>query len=243
MNAGPPSRHIDLDFNAPLSDRHASELVATLQPLAHAEIVDLGCGWAELLLRILADEATARCVGVDQDPANVARARTNADARRLGDRVRLECGDVTGWSDEVDAAIVIGASHAWGGTRQTLDAIRPLLRRGGRLLLGEGIWETPPTSEALAALDASSDDFMSVAGLVDLCIERGFSLLSMSTATLAEWDSFESRYSAGRERWLLANPHAPEARDVRAEIDAHRHGWMHGYRGILGFAYVTLGVP
>lgn len=242
MESASASRYTDLDFNSPLSDLHASELVATLQPLAHAEIVDLGCGWAELLLRLLGDDATARGVGIDLDPVAVARGRTNADMRRLSDRVRLECADATVWSGLVDIAIAIGASHAWGGTRSALDAIRPLLRAGGRLLLGEGIWEMPPTPAALAALDAEPQEFTTVAGLVDLSVASGFRLLAMSTATLREWDSFESRYCAGRERWLLANPDAPDAPQVRTQVDAHRAGWLHGYRGVLGFAYLTLGV-
>ena len=171
-----------------------------------------------------------------------SRARSNAEARGLQDRVSLDCADATEWSDHTDAAIVIGASHAWGGTRETLNAIRRLLQPGGRFLLGEGFWERSPTAQALAALDAQPDEFTTLAGLVDLCLECGYRLLELSTATLDEWDDFESRYCAGRERWLLQHPDAAVA-DVRAEIDTHRNGWLHGYRGILGFAYVTLVAP
>jgi SAM-dependent methyltransferase len=236
------ARYADLDFNAPMSATHVRELAASLRPLAGAAIVDLGCGWAELLLRILDGEPTAGGVGVDRDPRAIDRARSNADARGLRDRVRLECADVTEWSGDTDVAIVIGASHAWGGTRATLHAAHRLLRPGGRLLLGEGIWEQPPTAAALAALDARPDDFTTLPGLVDLCLECGYRLLALSTATLGEWDAFESGYCAGRERWLSQNPDAPNADDVRTEIDTHRAGWLHGYRGILGFAYVTLAV-
>jgi len=237
------ARYGDLDFNAPMSDAHVGELIATLRPLSGASIVDLGCGWAEFLLRVLEAEPTAHGVGVDRDPAAIARARTNAETRGLHDRVRLHCADATGWSDEADVAIVIGASHAWGGTREALSALRPLLRPGGRILLGEGIWEQPPTPPALAALEAQPDDFTDLVQLVDLCLQCDFRLLALSTASLQEWDQFESRYCAGRERWLAQHPDAPNAPDVRAEIDTHRAGWLHGYRGILGFAYLTLAVP
>ena len=223
-----------------MSSARANELAASVRPLADAVIVDLACGWAELLLRVLADEPTAHAVGIDRDPEAIARARTNADARGLHDRIRLECADATEWSDQTDVAIVIGASHAWGGARATLDAIHPLLRPGGRFLFGEGIWEQPPTPQALAALGAQPDDFTTLAGLVDLCLQCGYRPLALSTATLNEWDEFESRYCAGRERWLMQNSDADSADEVRAEIDSHRDGWLHGYRGILGFAYLTL---
>jgi hypothetical protein len=117
------------------------------------------------------------------------------------------------------------------------------LRPGGQLLLGDGIWEQPPTDPALAALDAGSADFLSLADLVDAALDRGFRLLSLSVANADEWDRFESRWCAGRERWLLDHPDAPDAAAVRSVVDEHRNGWLHGYRGILGFAYLTLVLP
>jgi hypothetical protein len=67
--------------------------------------------------------------------------------------------------------------------------------------------------------------------------------LSVSVANSDEWDSFETRFCAGRERWLLEHPDAPDAAEVRAAVDNHRNGWLHGYRGVLGFAYLTLVRP
>jgi SAM-dependent methyltransferase len=244
VNDAAPSGHTYLDFNAPLSDSRARELISTLQPLAGARVLDLGSGWAELLLRLLEAEPTARGVGVDADAAALARGRANAQARGVAERVRLEQADVTGWAGEpADVLIAIGVSHAWGGTRQALRAARDRLRPGGRLLLGDGIWQRPPTPEALAGLDAKPDDFGSLAELVDLAIDSGFRPLAVSVANTDEWDTFESRWCAGRERWLLAHPGAAAADDVQAAVDAHRNGWLRGYRGVLGFAYLTLGLP
>jgi cyclopropane fatty-acyl-phospholipid synthase-like methyltransferase len=236
------ARYGDLDFNAPLSIARVQEMIADLRPLTGASIVDLGCGWGELLLRLLEHQPTARGVGIDRDETAIARAAANARARGLDERLRLQCADATAWSGEADVAIVIGSSHAWGGTRETLHAMRPRLRPGGRLLLGEGIWERPPTPRALAALDAHPGDLTTLPELVELCLESDYRLLALSTATLNEWDHFESQYCAGRERWLLRNPDAPNALEVRTEIDAHRQGWLHGYREILGFAYLVLGI-
>lgn len=238
------ARYSELEFNAPLDSAHVERLVASVRPLAGASIVDLGCGWAELLLRVLEREPTARGAGVDRDAAAIARARGNAESRGLHDRIRLECADAAAWSHTADVAIVVGASHAWEeGTQATLQAVRSLLRPGGRLLLGEGFWERPPTLEALAALDARTGDFATLPGLVDLCLEEGYRLLALSTASFAEWDDFEWRYLAGREEWLLRHPDLPEADKVRADVDTHRNNWLHGYRGVLGFAYLTLVAP
>ena len=243
MDSVGDARYAALEFNAPMSSARVRDLLASLGPLADALIVDLGCGWAEFLLRLLAAEPSASGIGVDGDQAAIARARHNAELRGLDDRLQLECGDATDWSGRADVAIVVGASHAWGGTRATLNAVRSLLPRGGRLLLGEGFWEQPPTPGALAALDAKPEDYTTLAGLVDCCLECAYRPLAIATATMDEWDAFESGFCAGRERWLLKNPDAPSADAVRAEIDRHRAGWLNGYRSILGFAYLTLVVP
>lgn len=237
------AHYADLDFNSPLDSARALDLIASLRPLTGASIVDLGCGWAELLLRTLEAEPTARGVGVERDADLIERARGSAVARGLGDRLRLQCGDVTEWSEACDVVMVVGASHAWGDTAAMLDAVIPLLGPGGRLLLGDAIWDRPPSPEALAGLAAEPDDFPTLAGLVDRCIRHGLRLLALSTASLAEWDDFESRYAAGRERWLLEHPDATDAESERAKLDAHREDWLNGYRTFLGFAYLTLIVP
>jgi hypothetical protein len=41
----------------------------------------------------------------------------------------------------------------------------------------------------------------------------------------------------------LTNPEAPDVEEVRSRADAHRDRYLRGYRDVLGFAYLTLGVP
>src|SRR3954453_2388131 len=232
-----------------MSTARAAALIATLEPLAGASVVDLGCGWAELLLRIVEHEPTVRGLGIDSNAAALGRAQRNADERDLCERVRFEGGGAAQWpgargaaewSSACDGAIVIGSSHAWGGASRALDAVGLLLQPAGRLLLGDAFWEQPPTAAALNALDAAADDFTSLPGLTRLCEERGYRLLHVSTATLDEWDGFESRYCAGAQRWTERHPADPAAANLHAALDQHRDGWLYGYCEVLGFAYLTL---
>jgi DNA-binding SARP family transcriptional activator len=236
--------HADLDFDSPLSDARAARIIRTLQPLHGARVVDVGCGWAELLLRIVAAEPSATAIGIDTDEAAIARGRANAAGRGLGRRVELHVADAKRWGTRgADVAICVGASHAWGGTAAALDALRETVRPGGRVLLGEGFWQRTPTGAALAALGGDPDNFRSLPQLVDLAVAHGLRPLDVAQASIDEWDAFESGHALGRERWLLANPDDPEAGRIRAEADEQRERWLHGYRGVLGFAYLTLVRP
>lgn len=243
-----PPMHDDASFHGPLSDQRAARLIESLGPLDGRHVVDLGCGWAELLLRTLASEPGATGHGIDTDAAAIGHASANALGRGLADRVTLEVGDAAAWSGEADVLIVNGASHVWGGepaehTVNALRAGRDRLRPGGRLLLGEGFWEYEPTPDRLAAMPIARDECRSLPDLVDLALGHGYRMLGLSRAGRDEWDEFESRHALGWERWLLANPGSVHAELVRARADKHRNAWLRGWRDLLGFVYLTLAVP
>jgi cyclopropane fatty-acyl-phospholipid synthase-like methyltransferase len=235
-----PTGHTDLDFNSPLSDARAAKLIADLAVAPQDHVLDLGCGWAELLLRVAESELTCRATGIDAEADAVERGRRNASDRRLDDRVTLEVGDISTLEAVADVVIAVGVSHAWGGTQPMLTALKRLIRPGGKVLIGDGIWSCPPTDAALQALEAKADDFLSLAAMVDVAMAAGYRVLSVGEASVDEWDDFESRWCAGYERWLLANADHAEAPAARERVDDHRTRWLHGYRGVLGFAYLTL---
>ncbi len=239
--------HEDLIFHGPLLDARAAQLIRSLGALDGQHVVDLGCGWAELLLRTVAAEAGATGHGVDRDAAAIERGRANARARGLADRVVLDVGDAASWSGAADVLIVNGASQVWGGdpaehTANALAAGRKLLRPGGRLLLGEGFWQREPTRAQLAAMPIALEECRTLPDLVDLALAHGYRLAWLSQAGLDEWDEFESGHALGRERWLLANPGSPHYDEIAARADAHRNAWLRGWRDVLGFAYLTLAV-
>ena len=63
------------------------------------------------------------------------------------------------------------------------------------------------------------------------------------TATQGEWEEFESGLAVDVEEWLLTHADHPEADKVRTRRDKQRSIWLRGHRGVMGFAYLTLGRP
>lgn len=242
-----PPLHEDLDFHGPFSESRADQVIRSLGTLYGQHVVDLGCGWAELLLRTLVAEPTATGYGVDLDAASIEHGRANARARRLTDRVTLDVGDASEWSGGAGVLIVNGATHVWGGepaehTANALTAGRTLLRPGGRLLLGEGFWQTEPDPARLRAMPIPLEQYRSLPDLVDLATEHGYRLLWLSRASADEWDEFQSRHALGWERWLLDHSDSPHYGEIEARADAHRRAWLRGWSDVQGYAYLTLAV-
>lgn len=75
--------HEDLTFMAPLSQERAGALVCFLAdglaPPAEPLVLDVGRGWAELLLQVLRAVPSASGIGVDTDADAIAHGRSLAD--------------------------------------------------------------------------------------------------------------------------------------------------------------------
>jgi cyclopropane fatty-acyl-phospholipid synthase-like methyltransferase len=227
------ARYANLRWNTPLSEAHAAELLDHLDLPSATSIVDLGCGWGELLLRA-AERGVAKAVGVDTDPAGLDRGRRAALVR--GVDVKFVERAAAEWHGTADRALCIGASHALGGTRAMLAALAEVVPRG-RVLVGDGCWERPPTEAARAIF---GDELLPLADLVTACDEAGWQVLHLSTADQHEWDEFESAHRAGPREWLLANPDDPRADEVRARENAREREYLTVYRGVMGLAYLVL---
>jgi predicted O-methyltransferase YrrM len=248
-----PPLHRHLQFLAPLSEPRADALAAWLaEGLAEGgTVLDVGCGWGELVLRVAAAAPLARAIGVDLEEDRIAEACRRSSARGLDERATFLVTDgVAAGPSPVDALIAVGASQVWGPAVEdgrpldyssALAAIRGRVRRGGRVVYADAIWSRSPTPEATAPLSGRDDEFVHLAELVELAGAHGFAPVGVREATLDEWDEFESGFNARRSTWLAEqDPDHPEAPTVRESADQQRAGYLRGYRGVLGMAYLQL---
>ncbi len=238
-----PAYYGHLRFNAPLSDRRADSLATRLAAAHPADVLDVGCGWGELLLRVLDRAPGARGLGADTDERLLLRARSAATGRGLAERVEFVAVPGAELTGAADLVLCVGSSHALDEALQpALAGLRRLVRPGGRLLLGEGFWsEHGPVDRGLVWDDVLG--LPDLAGLVERAVGAGFRPLFVETANTDEWDAFESGFLADSEEWLLHHAADPGAAALRAEADDHRTRWLRGYRNGLGFCFLTLGVP
>lgn len=228
-------------WNTPLSEEHAALLIRRMAVDSAESVLDLGCGWGELLTRVVAAGTGSGCtgVGVDTDARLLERGRTLARDRGLGERVTFVDANAREWATPAERVLCVGASHAWGGTAAALAGLASLTPPGGRLLFGCGCWEGEPTPRAM---EIFGDEVLPLADVVRHARDGGWRVLHLTTADQREWDEFESTWRLGRESWLLAEPalSVAAAAALRRELDDRLLEYITGYRGVLAFCYLIL---
>lgn len=151
--------------------------------------------------------------------------------------------DVRGWAaaERFDVILSVGAAYAFGGALPTLAAAGEHLHPGGRVLLGECIWEQAPSQQALTLLGATVEDCDDLPTTVDAVASAGWVPLEGHVSSLAEWDAYEWSWTGSLARWALDHPDHPDSSSVMTASVEHRRAWLEGYRGTLGFLAMLLG--
>lgn len=227
------AKYAALTFNSPLSQPHADELINHLDLSPETSVVDLGCGWGELLIQI-ASKTGANCTGVDTDEACLQRGRDLAETQ--GVRAAFINKSAEQYTEQSDRAICIGSSHASGGSEAMFKHLAEIVPKG-KVLVGDMCWERPPTE---AALGIFGDEVPMLVDLVKMARDAGWKVLHLTTSDQREWDDFESRHRAGLRRWLIENPESDKAKEVEEQQNGREMDYLTGYRGVLGFVWLVL---
>src|SRR5689334_21773408 len=112
-DTGLPRGLSQLTFHGPLSEARAGRIVARLAANQPRTVLDIGCGWGELMLRVISAAPEASGLGLDTDDGDLARGRASAQARGLGDRaafVRESAGRTA--RGPADLVLGVGSSPA-----------------------------------------------------------------------------------------------------------------------------------
>ena len=118
-----------------------------------------------------------------------------------------------------------------GGLAGTADLMRPALRPGGLLLIGEPYWTaTPP-----AGVPAEFAEFTSLIGTLDRLEAVGLSLVEMVLADRDSWDRYVAAQWWTVDVWLREHPADPDADVMRRYLDVARPTHLEYQREFLGW--------
>ena len=193
------SPSLDLTFNAPLSDRCAETVLGRLGLDRVHTILDLGCGWGELLLHALERAPAAKAVGVDLHPIALERAGRAAAARGLAGRVRFVEGDLETMvkARNADLVLAVGIGSPTRPTRHVLTLARENLRPGGAALLGDGYWRRRLDAAERRALGTDVRELGSLLDLERDAVAAGFDVSFVVAADDDAMHDYAERTSDG----------------------------------------------
>jgi SAM-dependent methyltransferase len=205
-------------------------------------VLDLACGKGELL-SLWASWFTTSGIGVDLSPVFSAAARQRAAELGVGTRVKIVEGDAAAYEvppSAFDVACCIGATWIGGGLAGTVDLLRPAVRPGGLLLVGEPYWTEPPPADAVAAHGFAPDDYVSLEATFDRLDAAGVELVEMVMASPDTWDRYEVSQWLAVTDWLAANPEDPDHDAMVRFRDDNRRTYLRWGRRYLGWGvFVT----
>jgi SAM-dependent methyltransferase len=223
--------HTGLPIQDPITSEQLEIVVVRCALTGDELAVDLGCGAGELLSRIV-DRCGCRGLGIDISELAIEHARRRAP------QVEWRVADAHdhGVANEAAALVAcVGATHAFGGVTPALDAIVPLVRRGGTIIVGEGYWRTPPTDDWLAALGAERDELSDRDALFAEVAAVGLKIDHVVDTSPADLDAYNSAWRANLEEHLRTHP---DDEEVRAALDL-ADAWHRECSRYLGFALVV----
>ncbi|MCB9897598.1 MAG: class I SAM-dependent methyltransferase [Planctomycetes bacterium] len=236
-------------LNDPLDEHVLERLLGLVEADAQGCVLDVGCGRGAMLERILA-RLPCRAIGVDPRDDELRRARERL--LRFGTRVTLHAAR---WDElaprpaagSLDAAVCVGASHAFADGRDALPAacaaLGALLRPGGLLLLGEGFWRRTPDPEYLAATGMHADELRAHAENVAVGEAAGLVPLAAVTSSEQAFDLFESAFWTEAETALARAPDDPAARARAEHVRRWRDAYLRWGRVTMGFALYVFRAP
>lgn len=236
--------HRDHLFCSPLSAARVDALIDLLELPVGAGVLDVGCGKGEVLLRVMGRYGVMG-TGLDLSEAWLTEARARAEARVLPQPPTFLLQDANGYTppEPVDLAVCIGSSHAYGGYRDSLRALRQVIKPGGLLLIGEGYWKITPAPEYLVLLKATQDELNDHAGNVAVAVGLGLTPLFASVSSDDDWDDYEGLYALSVERYAAQHPDDPDVPAMLGRIRPWRDGYLRWGRDTLGFALYLFQKP
>ena len=226
--------HAGLPFANPLDPAAIDAAIAALDLPPGARVLDVGCGYGELLVRIKNAHPDVFTIGIE--PAHEwAEA-----ARALGvDEVREAMLEESApGAEELDLVCCLASSHAIGPWDRALAAMAGWTRPGGLALIGEGFWARTPTPAYLEVLGGASEDELPFHdGLLAGAADAGWTVVAEHVAAPEEWARYEESLIANGDKALAFD----EDPDLLRWVEAARTRWNHpDGRDTLGFTLLTL---
>jgi SAM-dependent methyltransferase len=225
----------DHEIQNPVSEEKLRLLGERLRLDSGSRVLDIASGRGGPAL-LLAREFGCRVDGIEIAPEFHAAALERAEAAGLAHLVSSRLGDASQEelpAEAYDVALCLGASFVWGGLAGTLDALEPVVRAGGYVVVGEPFWRKLPLPEDYADRDGP---YTTLEGTVGILESGGLRVVSVIVSSEDDWDRCETLHWRAVEEWLADNPEDADAAHIRARHEEYKRTYLRHGRERLGWA-------
>ena len=167
--------HRDHDYCNPIAAAKIERVLDLMELDASSLVLDLGCGRAELALRII-ERFGSTVVAVERSSYMLDAARERAQWTGALARLHLDDIDIRAFRADPETfqlSVMLGAGGIDGGTGGICRALAGWTRPGGYVLVGEGYWKQRPAPEYLALLGGDASQYVDHHGNVQAGIDAG----------------------------------------------------------------------
>ena len=154
--------HRDHDYCNPISAAKIERLLDLLPLDASSRVLDLGCGRAELALRII-ERFGSRVVAIDNSSLMLDAARERAEWTGALGRLHLDNVDIAEFQADPETfhlTVMLGAGGIPGGMAGICRQLKSWTKSGGYVLIGEGFWGKRPHPHYLAFLGGEQSQYL-----------------------------------------------------------------------------------
>jgi len=204
-----------------------------------SRVIEFGSGNGEPLA-IWATNFGISGIGIELRRKCVERARNKIAERKLSKQVKFVCGDGAKYKFEkgaYDVAACIGASFIWGDFAKTVAAMKPAIKRRGRLVIGEPYWNFESVPKKYKMLEPS---ILTEFELVEIARANGFDIEHVVRASTDDWDNYEATNYYGLVKWLEENQKHPDRQQVIDWLHKNQDAYFKWGREHLGWAIYLL---
>ncbi|MBU1701795.1 MAG: class I SAM-dependent methyltransferase [Candidatus Eisenbacteria bacterium] len=231
--------HREHVFCNPMSVERLGRFIELLRLPAGALVAEVACGKGEFIIR-LAEKYGVTGIGVDISPFCVADAKQRLAERIQGVGIKFLEMDGAEFSPDMpnslDLAACIGASWIYGGHAGTLEALIPMVKQNGWVIIGEPHWRRDPSKEYLAAIDCSAGTFSTCEGNVRVAEEKGLRLVYSIVSEEKDWDEYEGLQWYAADEYSRKHADDPDVTYLQERISREKHSYLKWGRDTLGFA-------
>lgn len=206
---------------------------------ASSRVIDFGCGFGEALA-LWGKQFGVSGTGVEIRPFACQRARQRLQDLGLQERFEIVCASGSDYHFEpaaYDLAACIGATFIWGGFQSTIQALKPTLRTGGMLAIGEPYWLKQPVP---ADYTTAPQDVHSERELLQIAHAQGCEMAYLARASNDDWDRYSAGNWFGLLQWIEANPEHAERQQVIDHLHESQEEYLRFEREYLGWAIYLL---